>query len=139
MPLIDFNRNPSHRELRLFGGIWLPGFLALMGLMVWYRSGSIGAAAGLGVIAGCVAVLTTLFPAFARLLFFTCVYAAYPIGWVISHLLLMGIYYLVMTPIGLVSRATGRDPLRLRSDRSEDSYWTPRRPSPGVSRYFRQY
>lgn len=38
-------------------------------------------------------------------------------------------FALVITPVGLVFRAMGRDPLRLRKT-VRDSYWTPCEPSP---------
>ena len=40
-------------------------------------------------------------------------YAAFPIGWTISHLLLLAVYYFVLTPVGLALRLTGRDPVDL--------------------------
>jgi hypothetical protein len=42
------------------------------------------------------------------------------------------LFYLIVTPIGLVFRWLGNDPLRLRFDRSLDTYWIERRP-PGPS------
>jgi len=47
----------------------------------------------------------------------------------ITSPLLMGvIFYGVVTPVGLISRMAGKDPLRLRRDSSSDSYWIPRQP-----------
>ncbi len=43
--------------------------------------------------------------------------------------LVMGLlFFLTMAPIGLVMRALGKDPLRLRFDRGARSYWIERRP-----------
>ena len=66
-------------------------------------------------------------------------WAAFPIGWAISHLLLVVIYYLVITPIGLVMRAAGYDPLERRIDRQAATYWTPRKPQGEPASYFRQF
>ena len=49
-------------------------------------------------------------------------FAVFPIGWVVSHLLLGVVYFLVLTPIGLTLRALGRDPLERRFDQSASSY-----------------
>jgi hypothetical protein len=38
------------------------------------------------------------------------------------------LFWGVFTPMGLLMRATGRDPLRLRFDRSAKSYWIDRTP-----------
>ncbi len=139
MAVIELKLNPSPEEMRRFSGLWFPGFLVLLGLLAWHRSGLGGGTLGLVAAAGCVATATILSGTFARLLYFGCIYAAYPIGWVVSHLLLMGIYYLVMTPIGLLIRATGRDPLHRRFEESADTYWSPRKQPSNVRRYFRQY
>jgi len=43
----------------------------------------------------------------------------------------MGVlFFCVLTPVGLVLRLAGRDPLRLRLDRRAPSYWI-ERASPG--------
>lgn len=42
------------------------------------------------------------------------------------------LFYLVITPIGLLTRITGKDLLRLRRDLSASTYWIERRP-PGPS------
>jgi hypothetical protein len=38
------------------------------------------------------------------------------------------IFFGVVTPAGLIMRALGRDPLRLKLDRQAPSYWIPRQP-----------
>ena len=38
------------------------------------------------------------------------------------------VFYAVMTPLGMVMRLTGKDPLRLKLDSAADSYWIPREP-----------
>jgi len=47
---------------------------------------------------------------------------------VVSPLVLGVLFFLVVTPVGLLMRARGKDPLRLRSDRVSNSYWIERRP-----------
>jgi hypothetical protein len=50
---------------------------------------------------------------------------AHALGWVNSRILLALIFYLVMTPVGLVQRLAGRDALCRRGPGSA-SYWIPR-------------
>lgn len=45
------------------------------------------------------------------------------IGTLITMALL---FFAVVTPIGIVMRLAGRDPLRLRFEPAEPSYWVPR-------------
>ena len=47
---------------------------------------------------------------------------------VISPLVLGVLFYLVVAPTGLLMRALGKDPLRLKFDRGSVSYWIERRP-----------
>ena len=49
---------------------------------------------------------------------------------IVSHVVLALLYYAVVTPTGLIVRALGRDPLRLRRDPQAVSYWI-RRDPPG--------
>jgi hypothetical protein len=71
-------------------------------------------------------LLGTSRPAWLRPVYVAWMAAAYPIGWLLAHLLLAAIYFLLITPIGLVLRLARHDPLARRFDREAQSYWTPR-------------
>lgn len=47
---------------------------------------------------------------------------------IVSPIVLGFMFYMVVTPIGLLMRATGKDPLRLRLDRNARTYWIDRTP-----------
>ncbi len=47
---------------------------------------------------------------------------------VVSPIVLGLLFYLVVTPIGLVMRLAGKDPLRLQRDPKADTYWIERNP-----------
>ena len=47
---------------------------------------------------------------------------------VVSPIVLMLLFYATVTPIGLLMRAAGKDPMRLRRDSGAASYWIPREP-----------
>jgi hypothetical protein len=64
---------------------------------------------------------------------------ALPVGWSVSHLLLLALFYLVVTPIGLLMKLLGYDPLTRGFDRSASSYWVEHAPPPDAARYFKQY
>ena len=56
---------------------------------------------------------------------------------IVSPVVLAVLFYAVVTPTGLVMRLLGKDPLRLRFDRSAASYWirrTPPGPAPASMR-----
>lgn len=50
------------------------------------------------------------------------------LGKVVSPIALAILLYVVLTPVAIVIRVTGRDPLRLKLDRDADSYWIVRNP-----------
>lgn len=51
---------------------------------------------------------------------------------IVSPIALGLVFYCVVTPTGLIRRLLGKDPLRLKADRSQKSYWVIRTP-PGPS------
>ena len=50
------------------------------------------------------------------------------LGKVVSPVVIAILFYGVFMPIGLLMRALGKDPLRLRLDRAMPSYWVLRQP-----------
>lgn len=65
--------------------------------------------------------------------------AALPIGWTISHILLGIVFYGVITPIGLIMRALGRDSMERAFDPAATTYWVRREEVTDPARYFRQF
>jgi hypothetical protein len=49
------------------------------------------------------------------------------LGAIIAPLVMIVIFFLVVTPIGLLMRLLGKDPLRLRRKETEKTYWIPRK------------
>lgn len=139
MAMIEINRNPSRRELRQFAGIWLPALLFVVSGLIWYHTGSplIAAAVFLPALAASLAGFFA--PRLIRPIFVGLTCAVFPIGWTISHLVLAVTYYLVMTPIGLLMRLSGHDPLQRKPDRCAETYWTARSETQDQTRYFRQF
>lgn len=138
MSVIQINHDPSRRQLNQFGGLWLV-FLGAFGALAYFKSGNHPLGIGLWVAAVVVPVLGWLVPAFMRLVFLGMSYAAFPIGFVVSHVILAAVYYLVLTPVGLVMRLLGHDPMGRRFDREAATYWIEREPVDDARRYFRQF
>ncbi|HEX6812578.1 MAG TPA: hypothetical protein VF384_13210 [Planctomycetota bacterium] len=148
---MKLNLNPDRRMLRQFAWASLilfpaiAGFLALKydlpGAWVWTLV-VIGVAVALVEL-----VLADMFGAFGALLekliprslFQILSVVAFPIGFVLSHVLMAAIFYLVMTPIGLCFRLVGRDALGRKLEPNRASYWRDRGPAPDRSSYFKLY
>ena len=47
---------------------------------------------------------------------------------IVNPIVLGAIFLVTIVPIGLILRATGKDPLRLKFDQNAKSYWIPRDP-----------
>ena len=135
MGLIDINRNPSPRELRWFG-VGLAIFAVIVGVLFWRAGRPTAATSAWGLGGGIMGVYAAI-PMSRKWIYLGWIYAAFPIGWTVSHLLLAAIYYLIVTPIALAVRLAGSDPLQRTFDQAAPTYWTRRKPS-DVARYFKQ-
>ena len=139
MIVVQINKNPTRRELNQFGFIWL-GFLALFGVVAYFKFSSPLAARWLWIAAVVVPIVGWLVPAFMRLVFLGMSYLAWPIGFVVSHVVLAAVYYLVLTPIGLLTRLFGYDSMKKDFDPDVESYWVGRSAEAvNPKRYFRQF
>ncbi len=139
MALIEVNRAVTPSQVRQFAVIWLPGFCFVMALAAANRSAAWSTVIVL-VVCGILSIaLGITRPAWMRRVFIAWMWAVFPIGWLLSHLLRAAIYYLVITPIGLVMRAAGHNPLALKIEPRAETYWSPRRQEPDPASYFRQF
>ena len=131
------NHQPGRRDLAVFG-VTLPVAAAVAGLVAGRH---VGPTARLGVwVAGAaVALLYAAVPAVRRPLFVGMSRITTPIGWVVSHVVLVLVFVVVVTPVALLLRLLGRDPLNRRPDPRVTTYWVGRRPDPDPRRYFRQF
>jgi hypothetical protein len=137
--MISINWQPTNRELRQFAGIWFPLFWIIIAGLILLRGGEWMMAGPIMALAAAVGIAGLIWPRLMRPIFIGWICAAFPIGWVVSHLLLAAVFYLVITPLGLVMRLVGRDKLNLQFDRKSKTYWTRRPPTPQSGRYFRQF
>jgi hypothetical protein len=139
MSVVQINTNPSRKQLNQFGFIWI-GFVALFGVVAWFKFANSGLARGLWVAAIVVPIVGWAMPSFMRLVFVGMSYLAWPIGFVVSHVVLAAVYYLVLTPIGLLTRFFGYDSMKRKFDPGVESYWVERSPDAvEPTRYFRQF
>ena len=138
MALIRINRDPPPKQLAIFAGLWLI-FLGGWGLVRWSFAGADSLAMTLWIAAVAVPVAGAVHRPILRWTYVGMSYAAFPIGWVVSHVLLAIIYYLVMTPIGLIMRVVGYDPMERKWDSQAESYWAKRSDDDDPKRYFRQF
>ncbi len=128
---------PDARTLRQFAVAWLVFFGALA---AWYglmRDKKIYAIV-LVIMTVVVGGAGLLRPGLVRWLYVAALVLTFPIGWVVSRLLLAVLYFGIITPLAWFFRLRGRDVLGLRR-RDAASYWEPWPPVGEVRSYFRQF
>lgn len=113
----------SDRDLRKFG-LMVGGVFAVLGALFLWRHKPIGPyflwPGGVLVLFGAV------FPRALKWIYIAWMSVAFVLGFVMAHIILAVLFYLVITPIGLVARLVGKDFLSLKLDRAAKSYWIPR-------------
>ncbi len=113
----------SFRTEREFGLI-VGGVFALLGAWSFYRGKLVSVAqvfvplGALLVLLGIIIPRSLVYPnkAWMKL--------AEGMSFISTRVILAFVYFVVLTPIGLIKRAMGWDPLHRRAERS-DSYWRP--------------
>jgi Saxitoxin biosynthesis operon protein SxtJ len=147
MAFISIEYNPPPRTLRNFGIIGLVAFgtmAALAHQRIWpfaeisANAGQLTAymAGGLAAYCGLFAVAA---PAGLRWLYIALTVISFPIGFVMSYVVMSIMFFLIITPIGIIMRMMGRDALRLKFNAQATTHWIPRNPPASVKRYFRQF
>ena len=138
--MIELNWTPDNKTLKQFALIGLAGFpgMGAVAYWVWQMPTLATLLVGLGVA---VWLLSMIHTPSVRYVYVGMSVAAYPIGFVVSHVMLAAVYYLLITPMGLVFKLIGRDALERRFDRQAATYWQPA-PGPAANspdRYFKQF
>ncbi|MEZ5316502.1 MAG: SxtJ family membrane protein [Vicinamibacterales bacterium] len=133
----DVTKIPTPRVLRQFAGLSLVVFGGLAAwrvaqgrtdLVTW---GLAALGLGLGVV-GLAA------PRAIRHVYQAWMIAAFPIGWLVSRVMLAALFFMVFTPIALVFRLLGRDTLHRRRP-DAGSYWVTKPVVDDPRRYLRQF
>lgn len=133
----DISFRPPARTLRQFAALWIVFF---GGLAAWQglAHGNMAAATLLTALAATIGPLGLLRPQTVRGIFVGWMIVVFPIGWVVSKLILGALFYGMFTPVGLLFRLFGRDPLSLRRRPGAETYWAPKPMPADVRSYFRQ-
>ena len=145
--MIQLDLSPDRGKLRNFGFIACAAFLMLAAYATWRQSlfgitlG--GATDTLVTVFSAVAIVSLGFslvwPTGNRALYVVLTLVTFPIGIVVSNVMLVILFYGLFTPIALVFRLMGRDALNRRFEPDLESYWVPYPQRKDPSHYFRQF
>lgn len=137
MSAIEINKNPSRRDLLVFG-LALVVFTGLLGAMFLWRTHSMTVARTVWYVGAAISAVYFVLPPLRKPVFLGWSYLTFPIGFVVSHVILGFVYYVVFTLVGLAMRMVGYDPMQRKLDPAAKSYWAAHDPGTSVERYFRQ-
>ncbi len=117
----------SKKALRSFGWV-VGGVLVVIAAVVWWRNdfALTTAAMVLGGLGAALIVLGLTVPLILKPVYRVWMALAVVLGFVMTRVILTLVYYLVMTPIGLIMRLLGKDPLHRKPDPKAASYWIER-------------
>jgi hypothetical protein len=145
--LVEIKFHPNERTLRQFGWIALGGF-GLLALFAWnewlvFRHGLGTArepvALALVALGGVSALFSLVFPKANAPLYVGLSLAAFPIGFVLSYVIIATLFYLVIAPVGFAMRLFGFDPMQRRMLPGAATYWVDARPARAKADYFKQF
>ena len=139
MGAIETSRNPGPRQLRQFAGLGLPLFCGVLGAVLYWKVSA--PAAAIAVWAGGIVLSLAglIVPCVVKPLFVGVVYATFPLGWLLTHVAMALLYYLVFTPVGLWLRLMKGDPMARRFDKTAKTYWKARKQPASIEQYFKEY
>jgi hypothetical protein len=145
--LIQLDLDPPQRLLRQFGFIACGAF-SLLALCAWQQwlmfDADLGAArapvAGALVALGAGSLLFSLVAPRANwALYVGLSVVTYPIGFVLSYVIMGLLFYGIVAPTGLLMRLAGRELMPLGFERERASYWLESRPPRPAESYFKQF
>jgi hypothetical protein len=138
MNWVDIDLHPRDRVLRQFAVAWLV-IVGSLGVNHWLSRGNVRVGVVLLAVAMVVGTAGVLRPQAIRWIFVVASIAAFPVGWVVSQLMLLMIFAVVITPVALLFKIIGRDRLWRKRTPERKTYWKPKTPTHDVRRYLRQY
>lgn len=126
------------KQLRTFG-IVLALFLGAIGV-VHFLKGRTPQNYWFWATAGISLLVSLLVPGLIKPLYRVALFLGHILGWINTRLILGLIYYLIFTPIGLIMRVIGKDPLHRKFEKQAISYWniSSRTPIP-KEQYLKQF
>ena len=145
--LVEINFNPDTKTLRQFGVIAFVGFGILAALAYYERlifsfglgEARVTVATVLAAIGSIALLFSLVAPRANRILYVGLTLLAFPIGFVLSYVIMGTLFFLVIGPIAILFRLFGRDSMHRGYDPSTSTYWQPAKPPRDKESYFHQY
>jgi carbamoyltransferase len=145
--MMPIDWNPSQERLRRFGLVATVvfaygAFRVFHGSFPWLDTvASVRGVIGRALVAVALGSLgcSLVFPRGNRPLYVSLMLVTAPVAVVVSTLVLGLVFFGIVTPIGILRRLLGADPLGRRFDLSRTSYWIDALPSRPLEDYFKLF
>ncbi len=131
------NWRPDARELRRFAIAMLIGFTVL-GLLSLWRAGGIGTASIVLWSVGVVLAIAAFVPGLGKVAYLAVYLPTSIIGYVVSNVILALMFFLIITPLGIILKLMGKDLLQQRRQK-DTTQWTPVKGVKTEDSYYRQF
>lgn len=128
---------PDRGELRRFALAMLIGF-GLLGLLAAWRANEVGTGSLVLWIVGLSLAVLALVPGLGRVTYLAVYLPTSIVGYVVSHVILTAMFFLVITPLGILLRLMGKDFLRERRPQQKTA-WLPVTEEKSEDRYYHQF
>lgn len=126
----------SKKDLRNFG-ITIGSVLLIIGaLLFWFEK----SAWVFLLIIGLILILSAfLFPIILKPLNKLWMILAIILGWIMTRVILIILFYIILTPIGLVAKIFKKDFLNLKISKNQNTYWEKRELKNDLANYEKQF
>ncbi len=126
----------SPRGLRRFGLTVGPVILALGCFFLWRHRGAGWPLISIGTV---LIVAAGLAPSLLKWVHAPWMMGSFVLGWIVTRVLLTIVFFLVVTPIGLLQRLFGKRIIEVAFRPNTASYWQARTTRPMVEDYEKQF
>ncbi len=116
MERLNFEKN----NLRKFGITMGIAFLVISALLIFNHKRNI---LPFAIISTGFFVISLTFPLKLKPVYFIWMKLAFILGWINTRIILIIIFYLLFTPLGMLMRLFGKDLLELKIERNTSTYW----------------
>lgn len=131
-------KEPTGRDLNILALLFLiiPG--AIGSYLAFWKGSTNGY---VWIAAGCILALSRVIPPLFRGVYRVWFGFSIVLGFFVSRIILTIVFWFVMTPMALIMRVIGKDPMERKFDPHAQSYWRLREPAEDTSieRYEKQF
>ena len=123
---------PKRKDLRVFGFIWTVFFLAVA-LYPMINEGEPRTWAL--ICSGAFFITALLIPDILKWFYIIWVKIGNVIGKINSYIIMFLLFFLIFTPVAIIFKIFGRDPLKRKIRKNKETYWEERKEQPGTMKY----